>query len=235
MQHYSLEEWADFARDVEVQGKKAAMQSHLDTGCRKCTKVYGLWRRVNEAARRESTYEPPETAVRTVKGLGVIHGTGKARRSSSPLAELLFDSFRDPLQAGVRSVTSTARQLLYGTGKYRIDVRMEPQVDSEKVAIVGQVLNASNPSKPSPPVPVILFKGSKILSVSETNNFGEFHLECDLNTDLKLHFRIPSEMEIWIPLVNPAHGAGETTSDSTELIGVKKLIGKVGKSTRKKV
>jgi hypothetical protein len=235
MQHYSLEEWADFAHDVAGQGKKAAMQSHLETGCKKCTKVYGLWRRVNQAARRETTYEPPEVAVRTVKGLGVIHGTGKARNARSPLAELLFDSFRDPLQADVRSVTSTARQLLYGAGKYQIDVRMEPQVDSEKVAIVGQVLNAADPAKTSLPVPVILFKGSKILSVTQTNTFGEFHLECDLNTDLKLHFRVPSEMEIWIPLVNPTHQAAEMTSDSTEFIGVKKLIGKAGKSTRKKV
>jgi hypothetical protein len=235
MQHYSLEEWADFARDVAEQGKKAAMQSHLETGCRKCTKVYGLWRRVNEAARRESAYEPPETAVRTMKGLGVIHGTGKARKASSPLAELLFDSFRDPLLAGVRSVTSTARQLLYGAGKYRIDVRMEPEADSEKVAIVGQVLNAADPAKTSPPVPVILFKGNKILSVSQTNSFGEFHLDCDLHTDLKLHFRIPSEMEIWIPLVNPAREAAGMSPDSTDSIGVKKLIGKAAKSTRKKV
>jgi hypothetical protein len=232
MQHYSLEEWADFARDLAAHGKKTAMQSHLETGCKKCTGVFALWQRVDEAARRESTYQPPETAVRTVKGLGAIHGIGKPRKSTSRLAKLLFDSFRNPLQAGVRSTPTSARQQLYGAGNYRIDLRMEPREDSEKVAVVGQVLNAVDPARTSDSVPVILFKGSKIVSVSQTNSFGEFHLECDLHDDLKLHFKIPSEMEIWIPLVNPAAG---TSPDFTDSSGVKKLIGKVRRSTRKKV
>lgn len=232
MQHYSLEDWADFARDVAGKGKKAAMQSHLESGCTPCTKVYSLWQRVNQTARRESTYAPSETAVKTVKGLGSIHGISKPHTSSSKLAELLFDSFRNPLQAGVRSSAVTVRQLLYGAGNYRIDFRLEPQDDSEKVAVVGQVLNTIDPAKTTPSVPVILFKGTKILSVSQTNSFGEFFLECDLESDLKLHFRIPCEMEIWIPLVSPVSEAGP---DSTDSVGVKKLINKARKSTRKKV
>jgi hypothetical protein len=230
MQHYSLEDWTDFARNVAAKGKKAEMQSHLDTGCKPCTKVYSMWQRVSEAAHREAAYEPPRDAVQTVKGLGVIHGLGRAPKKSLNLVQLLFDSFQAPVQAGVRSSAATARQLLYGAGNYRIDLRMEPQADSEKVALVGQVLNAVDPSPTSAPIPVVLFKGSKILSVSRTNSFGEFHLECDLDSDLKLHFRIPSEMEVWIPLVDPARSAAPEPADPT---GVKGLIEKVKKKGTK--
>jgi hypothetical protein len=233
MQHYSLEEWADFARGVAGNAKKATMQTHLETGCKQCTKAAALWQRVNVTALRESTYAPPDVAVRSVKGLGAIHGIGQGRKASSRLANLLFDSLRAPTMAGVRSSSSTtpARQLLYGAGNYRIDVRMEPQSDSEKVAIIGQVLNAVDPSKQSPSMPVILFKGKKILSVSNTNSFGEFNLECDLHTDLKLHFKIPSEQEVWIPLVNPAVATRSETADSKSF---SKLTRKARKSTKGK-
>jgi len=232
MQHYSLEDWADFTRNVAGDAKKLAMQSHLETGCKPCTKLYTLWQRVDVAARRESTYEPPETVVRTVKGMGAIHGIPSPRRTGSRVAELLFDSFRSPMQAGVRSTAATARQLLYGAGDYRIDVRMEPQMDSEKVTVVGQVLNAVDPAKQSPSFPVILFKGKKIVSVSQTNSFGEFNLECELVDDLKLHLKVPSEMDVWIPLVNPTV---EINQESSESKGVKGLIRKVRKSTKGKV
>lgn len=231
MHHYSLEEWADLARNLAEKGKKAAMESHLETGCSKCKKAYTLWQRVSQAAHREAAYEPPEVAVQSVKGLGAIHGIRNQLRPSP--FQLLFDSFQAPVQAGVRSAAATPRQLLYGAGSYRIDIRIEPQADSEKVALVGQVLNAVDPAQASAPIPVALFKGTKILSVSRTNSFGEFHLECILDTDLKLHFSIPSELEVWIPLVNPARdAAGAELNDST---GVKGLIGRVRKSTRKKV
>jgi hypothetical protein len=232
MQHYSLEDWADFARNVAGDARKLAMHSHLETGCKHCTKLYTLWQRVDVAARRESTFQPPEAVVRTVKGLGAIHGIAKPRNASSKLAELLFDSFRSPLLAGIRSTAAAARQLLYGAGDYRIDVRMEPQMDSEKVAVVGQVLNAVDPSKQSPSFPVILLKGKKIVSVSQTNSFGEFNLECELVEDLKLHLKVPTQMDVWIPLVNPTVEISQKTSESK---GVKRFIRKVRKSTKGKV
>jgi hypothetical protein len=229
MQHYSLEDWADFARNVAGDEKKITMQSHLETGCKPCTKVHALWQRVNQTGQRESAYEPPETAVSTVKGLGAIHAIAKPRKASSKLAELLFDSFSSPLQAGVRSSTSADRQVLYGAGDYRIDMRMEPQTDSEKVAIVGQVLNAINPAEQSASAPIILFKGNRIVSTSQTNSFGEFHLECELAEDLKLHFVFPGGANVLVPLISPAAAINEQKIDSK---GVKSLTRNVRRSTK---
>src|SRR6266481_1999528 len=122
MRHFSLEKWTDFARDVVGQAQKNAMQNHLETGCKECTKVFGTWKRVHEAARRESAYSPPESVVRTVKGLGAIYGLGRVSRMKAPLAKLLFDSSRSPQPVGVRSQGATPRQLLYGLNNYRVDL-----------------------------------------------------------------------------------------------------------------
>ena len=230
MTHFSLEEWADFARELIKEEQRAAMQTHLESGCKPCSKALSIWMRVREAAMREEAYQPPESAVRGVKGMGAIHVPTR-----TSLATLLFDSSRKPITAGVRSASTVARQLLYGVGAYRIDLRMEPQMDSDKVSLVGQILNSTDPARHAVSVPVVLLKGRKVLAESRTNGFGEFHLECDLESQLQLQLVLPQGLDIKIPLIEPVKGTvsnGLDTLESTKIIGFS--LGK-GKSTRKKV
>ena len=230
MPHFSLEEWADFARDVVKGDQKAAMQTHLESGCKPCAKVLGTWARVSEAATREKAYQPPESAVRTIKGLGAIHIPAK-----TSLARLLFDSSTNPIAAGVRSAATVARQLLYGVGAYRIDLRMEPQMDSDKVSLVGQILNSADPAKHAAAVPVVLLKGRKVLAESHTNGFGEFHLQCDLEGSLQLRLTLPHGAEVRIPLVEPAKTAAPQDMEALESYRVTGVCSRKRKSTRKRV
>ena len=231
MRHFSLEQWADFARDVVGEDRKTAMQEHLESGCKPCANIHKEWLRVREVAERESAYQPPESAVRTVKGMGAIH----ARPAKSGIGQLLFDSLRSPVAAGVRSASTIARQLLYGVGPYRIDVRMEPQMDSDKVSLVGQVLNSAEPAKHVGDVPVALLKGRKVVGESQTNAFGEFHLECDLEGRLELRFILPQGMEVRIPLVEPAKGSFAGDLEAIESEKVKRNTSRSRQSTRKRV
>ena len=235
MRHFSLEEWTDFARDVVGQAEKNAMQNHLETGCKECAKVFGTWKRVHEAARRESAYSPPESFVRTVKGLGAIYGLGRASRMKAPLAQLLFDSSRSPLPAGVRSDSVTARQLLYGLNNYRVDLRIQPQEDSDKVAVVGQILDSSDPDHAIGILHVVLRKGKKVIAESMTNRYGEFHLECDLENCLQLHAGLPHGQVVQIPLVEPIAENGPEAPEGNDSSGVRKFMKRAKKSTRKKV
>lgn len=230
MPHFSLGEWADFARDAVKGEQKAAMQTHLESGCRPCAKVLGTWTRVREATTREKAYQPPESAVRTVKGLGAIHVPAKAS-----LARLLFDSFSNPIAAGVRSTATVARQLLYGVGAYRIDLRMEPQMDSDKISLVGQILNSIEPTKHAAAVPVVLLKGRKVLAESHTNGFGEFHLQCDLEGSLQLRLTLPHGSEVRIPLVEPARTGAARSLEALESYNVTGITSRKRRSTRKRV
>jgi hypothetical protein len=202
MDHYSMEKWVDFARGVVGAREKTAMQSHLDTGCKQCSKALNLWKHVHQVARQQTALEPPETAVRQMKAAMAIHGPRRQKGVAAATAKLLFDSGLSPVQVGVRSSGSAARQLLFGVGTYRIDLRMEPQLDSDKVAVIGQVLHSADPREGLGALPVALVKGRKVVAETITSNFGEFNLECDLGGRFYLRVKLPSE-ELQLALVDP--------------------------------
>ncbi|MFZ0411312.1 MAG: hypothetical protein WAL51_07360 [Candidatus Acidiferrales bacterium] len=210
------------------------MQSHLENGCKECSKTLSVWRRVRDTARRERIYEPPESAVRSIKRTFAIRGPQKAGPASRTVASLLFDSLLNPLPVGVRSTASPARQMLFGLGEYRIDVRMEPLMDSDKVAVVGQVLSSSDPGNRIGEVPVRLMRGAKVVAECKSNAFGEFQLECNLGGAFQLRVKLPSE-ELYLPLVEPAVAAGLESMEYKDIKRLKKISGLRKKRTRKKV
>jgi hypothetical protein len=229
MKHFSTTEWADFSRGTVDNARKEAMQAHLDGGCARCAEMARTWERVRQIARRERSYGPPESAIRTAKGLLPVH-SGRGRTS---LVRLMFDSLQSPAMAGVRSTTTDARQMLYGIGAYRVDLRMEPQMDSDKVALVGQVLDSADPVKGGVQATVVLLRGRKVLAESQTNALGEFHLECSLEGNLQLQLTLPRDLGVRIPLVIPTEPATIETIDSANGKQIsRKRISKYG-STRK--
>ncbi len=235
MEHYSLEKWADFARQVIGEQERAEMQSHLENdGCTKCSKVLGLWQRFQAVARQEHSYQPPDSVVRSIKGTFTLHGPRRAGRAVLAVAELLFDSARNPLPVGVRSTGTALRQLLYGAGNYRIDVRIEPQPDSRKVAVVGQVLNSAEPDEIVGVAPVSLVRGGKVLATSVTSPFGEFDVECDLAGPFELRVQLPTR-ELRLPLTEPMFRDITDPLETTDSKWVRKYPRRIRKRTRKKV
>lgn len=232
MAHFSLEQWADFARNT-LKGKiKEEMQVHVDTGCESCVKILSLWKRVHEVSAREPAYEPPAGTLRIVKS--VLPGLSKPSGKRAIL-ELLFDSKLTPSFAGVRSTTSTARQLLYAAGAYRIDLKMEPRLDTERVSVMGQVLNSADPTQMIPTIPVTLIRNNKAITSTETGDFGEFELECKLTAHLQLRLKLPDGVGVEIPLIEPTKAALTgllERAENSQFTGSKT---KLGRSTGKKV
>lgn len=234
MKHFTTEEWADFARNVIGTEKRKLMQGHLETGCKQCAGSASLWKRVREAAQREASYEPPSAALRTVKAMYGAHGKPQISAETTSLAELLFDSMKAPMFAGVRSTAVDVRQLLYGQGDYRLDLRVEPRVDSDGISIVGQLLNSVDPMATLSAIPVALLKGSKLVAETTTNRFGEFHFDTTLASNLQLKVAVPQGPEFSVPLVDPL--AGETGEpEASDSRSVSKLLRKRTQGTRKKV
>jgi hypothetical protein len=233
MKHFAAQEWVDFVRGTVREDLKAAMQEHL-SGCQKCQREARTWLRVRETAGRQSAAEPDDSVVRFVKGSFAISGAKRSIRPSRGfLAEVLFDSSREPLPAGVRSAVSCSRQLLYGAGDLRIDLRLEPQVDSESVSLIGQILDSANPETGPTEASVALLKAGKVVSEAKTNRFGEFRLECALGSRLELRIALPARKQISISLIDPVPGADKTWSDTIDSKMVRYLRG-VPKSTGKR-
>lgn len=205
--HFTAVELADYARKVAPKDQQESMKQHLEN-CGKCAKTADTWRHLVETAHRPPTPEPPQAAVRVVKALYSVHGPKRAATLKSLAADLLFDSSLAPLQAGVRSTATTARQLLFGSGDYRVDLRIEPQDDTDQVSLLGQILHATDGERNLSAVPVALVEGRRLLAQALTNEHGEFHLECDLTPRLELRLMLP-DFKVAIPLVEPLRDASE--------------------------
>lgn len=229
MKHYTAEEWADFVRGVVASDLKSLMEKHLGT-CSRCAREASVWQRVTGVAKREAL-EPSAGAVRQAKALFAIQGLQSTRESRVTVAQLLFDSMRTPLLAGVRSTTATSRQLLFSAGNHRIDVRVEPQIHTEKAAITGQILDANHPETMLQNIPVSLHVGKQTVAVSEANHLGEFQFECALTNGLELRAKLAQGREISVILADQGSGDPQTIDSKS----AKSSLREGKKSTRTKV
>ena len=117
-------------------------------------------------------------------------GAYKSRSGKTRAARLLFDSFRFPLPAGVRTSPAPGRHLTYKCDDTFIEVFLDRSLGSEQVSLVGQVLSASEREKGGPALPVVLVDQSGTLARTTTNDSGEFNLEFTSADNLSLEIRL---------------------------------------------
>jgi hypothetical protein len=195
MKHFVMQEWVDFVRGVVSEEQSSAMQKHLDKGCSDCHKLLETWKHVLECADRETSYQPPEAYVRMAKAQFALSRPNQARSREVSYADLVFDSFAQPVTPGIRSNLTRARQLVFQKGSYSIDMRIEPQVD--RLAIVGQVLDSGRANSALGDIPVRLLAYRQ---QTTTSHFGEFQFEVEQMEDLELLFILSKEHDLMISI-----------------------------------
>jgi len=176
------------------------MQLHLDAGCAKCSKVVGLWQRVRHVARHESEYDAPESAVRHLRNAFVVMAEPRGGKGRFEIPRLAFDSFWQLATSGVRSAGSTSRQVLYRAGEIVIEMRLEPELHSERVNIAGQVCNSALQGEGLAQVPVAVTSSNGKIAEATTNRFGEFQLGFVPEEGLRISFGPEDDKELSIPL-----------------------------------
>ncbi len=176
----------------------AKMQGHLDEGCQKCAKALHMWRSLVDLAAREPSYEPPANSVRLAKAAYTQHMLQKPKGPLSMVANLIFDSLRQPMPAGVRASQAHARQLLYAAGDYLVDVRVEG--GSKRLSLVGQIMNSSKPGEAIKSIPVALLSGNEPVAQAITSPFGEFEFEFEAGKDQRLVIGLDADSSLVIPL-----------------------------------
>jgi CheY-like chemotaxis protein len=117
-------------------------------------------------------------------------------------AQLVFDSFLQPMPAGVRGVAQlTARQLLYQSGSLMADLWLEPQTDSNSLALVGQIVDSSRPDCHFGSTPVVLHGCKGPIALATTNKFGEFHFNFDFEPSVTLEIEVRGNH--WVSVALP--------------------------------
>jgi hypothetical protein len=185
VKHFSLTEWADFARGVVSAKQAALMQKHLDEDCADCQKTARIWSSMTEFARREKTYEPQASALRVALSYFAPYTLASQRRVPL-LARCTFDSF-ETATAGLRSTGPVLQHLMYQCGNVVIDLRMEPKPSTRSVILAGQIVDSGQPSFLEG-VPVSLLSTEETWLETTTNQLGEFHFSFAPARHLKLLF-----------------------------------------------
>ena len=201
MEHFSEQAWADFVRGISTSETKVKIESHLARACFECRATSEVWTRVQATVAQEKTYLPPDHAVRMAKHEFAALYAREER--PSVLANLVFDTFAQPLAAGIRSGTAVARQLVYEAEGLTVDLRLDSQPRSGKILVVGQVLDQRLPRFSPGGVSIALWtpKGQPFLELNP-NESGEFQLEVNAQDDLRLCIEVAGRKSIRIPLAN---------------------------------
>lgn len=207
-QHYEPGEWVDFVRGVVENETRARMQSHLDTGCAECGEQAEFFSQVAQRARADAALQVPEYAVKNAISIYALQRPAEVRLLPRTIARLVYDSFREPLLAGVRGQQRTAHQLMYVAGPYCVDLRLERERGSTRVRLIGQIANRERSARGVAEVPVFLLSRNLVVSKAATNEFGEFAMEYAPRNGLRLFAPIPRENHIEIRL-----GAASSESD----------------------
>jgi len=204
MSHFSIDDWIDFAREVEGSAQKSAMQQHLDEGCSRCSKTLAIWRHVVDIAKLENTWEPPAWAIQAVQRSFALRNVVPFPTGKLELARLLFDSALQPIAAGVRGSSPVVRQLLYRSGSVCIDMRMQPKPGSDSVVLMGQLLDSTKPDHGVSGIPVSLLCLGDTVSRGQTNDVGEFDFGLTALDHLQLVFGIENSRTIVVPVPDGA-------------------------------
>ncbi len=186
MNHFDETQWVDFVRGVKPRAMRTAMTVHLQTGCPRCQHIERVLRNIAAAAKAEPGYQPPERAVRNVRAIYALQRPEKFSSFRRVVGRLLYDSFREPLPAGLRSRQFLARQVLYQAENYSLDLRLEHQRGGRVVTLVGQIADQREPNRPLQNLPVFLLSGKDLVAHAFSNDYGEFQLEYEPRRSLRL-------------------------------------------------
>jgi hypothetical protein len=193
--HYSIERWADFARGI-VQGREAAeMQAHLSAGCAPCNRTASLFSRV-AAVTKGRELSVPQYIVHQATSIMALAGRG-SESVATKLAKLVFDSFLQPLPAGVRSTAQLCQQALFEAENILVDVRVERE--GENVMLTGQVSDRQAPTRSAADLTVTI-DGAEGRREIRTNSYGEFQTVFHPESDSTLWITGPEGSQIVIPV-----------------------------------
>ncbi len=122
MNHFDISKWADFVRSLIEESAQVAMERHLASGCRKCRRTTD-----QAATRSDSQVHVPEYALRCARVFFLLQQPEKVQILPRIPTQLLYDSFREPLPAGL------SRQYLYQAEDYWLDLRLQNERGSSRV------------------------------------------------------------------------------------------------------
>src|SRR5690242_9151119 len=143
MEHVSTEEILTYLDGQATDAEKSAFEAHWAV-CAECSESKNQIQALEVRLRLEPTFEPSAGAVQA--WIELFPGAPNVNKPSlrQIIASLTYDSFDQPLLAGVRGLATAPRQFVYRAGDIDVDVKIESTVAGERITLAGQVLSGTS-------------------------------------------------------------------------------------------
>ena len=198
MRHLTTENIISYLDGRAGEAEKSETEAHLAI-CAGCSESRTQIQALEHRLRQERRYElPPDFVARLVNLFPAVREPERLSFRQM-IASLIYDSFDQPMLAGVRSTTAAPRHLVFCGGDIDIDVKIESSGD-QQMTLTGQVLSCS--SRCFDNVPVTLDSGGPVRYQTCTNEMGEFSIEVP-NGTYRLSVDLP---EVQIDITLPSRG-----------------------------
>jgi hypothetical protein len=201
MKHYAIEQWADFSRGLSASDERDQMTAHLQAGCPECRRRLAEFTNKLSITCGSLAAEPvPEAVIRHARAVFPVRAQAVPKRARRLSIELIFDSLLVPVPAGLRATWQAGWQGLYRAGDCSVDLRIEPELKTSRAAVIGQITNHVAPELEMGNLPVRLRAGKVVVAETLSNRFGEFQMEYEQQSQLKLCIDLQDSKNIQVPL-----------------------------------
>lgn len=174
MRHLTVENIMDYMDGMGTDVEKSTVETHL-VDCKECSELRQEFQVLTMQLREDSAFEPPAELVQW--GVDLFQPVMQPEKSGlrKIIATLVFDTFDQPMLAGVRRVGAPPRQLLFRAGDVDVDVKIESMEANDRITLVGQVLSSA--TKFFDNTPVKLESHGIVRYRTRTNVVGEFSFD----------------------------------------------------------
>jgi len=174
MRHLSAANLMNYMEGQASDVEKSTLEAHL-TSCTKCTQLKQEFQVLITNLREDASFEPPADLVQW--GINLFQPVVQSQPGGLRkfIASLVFDTFDQPMLAGVRRVGAPPRQLLFRAGDVDVDVKIESMEANDRITLAGQVLSSA--TKFFDNTPVKLESHGVVRYRTRTNVVGEFSFD----------------------------------------------------------
>jgi len=175
MRHVNIEDLMSYMDGKISDVEKLTVEGHFSS-CNECAELKQELQVLVTGLQADSSFEPPAELVNW--GISLFQPVVQPKAESKIrkiIASLVFDTFDQPMLAGVRRVGAPPRQLLFRAGDVDVDVKIESMEANDRITLVGQVLSSA--SKFFDNTPVKLESHGIVRYRTTTNLVGEFSFD----------------------------------------------------------
>jgi hypothetical protein len=145
-------------------------REHIEV-CQQCRADITLLQWLGDFGPQERQYEPPAWGLANAEKVFKLKKPGSVTIAKELVANLVFDSFSQPLPIGVRQRDLPSRQALYQAGNVLLDLKIE--LGDEQGLLIGQIVSDKGEVDVNG-LNIEITQAGQVFGKSTTNALGEF-------------------------------------------------------------